>query len=64
MKWLKDNRALIQLDEDALKKELSKANQELYILKMKFLANELKQTHLLKAHKSYIARLNTYLNQN
>jgi len=64
MKGLKDNNALAQLDAEALKKELSKAQAEYYVLRMKHIANELKQTHLLKAHKSYIARLNTYLNLN
>ncbi|MDD2566193.1 MAG: 50S ribosomal protein L29 [Candidatus Gracilibacteria bacterium] len=61
MTGLKDNRALAQLDIDALQKELRKAQIEYYVLRMKHVANELKQTHLLKAHKSYIARLNTYL---
>ncbi|EKE30091.1 MAG: hypothetical protein ACD_2C00046G0003 [uncultured bacterium (gcode 4)] len=61
MKGLKDNKALATLDAEGLRKELSKANQDLYVLKMKHLANELKETHLLKAHKSYVARLNTYL---
>lgn len=64
MKGLKDNKALSQLDKQALTKELNKMQAELYILKMKHVANELKQSHLLKAHKSYIARLNTYLNSN
>ena len=64
MTGLKDNKALTQLDEQALKKELSKAQSEYFVLRMKQVANELKQTHLLKAHKSYIARLNTYLNLN
>ena len=64
MKWLKDNKALIQLDAQALRKELFEAQKEYYVLRMKHVANELKQTHLLRAHKSYIARLNTYLNLN
>ena len=61
MKWLKDNKALAQLDAEALNKELRKAQEELYVYKMKHLANELKQSHLITAHKAYIARLNTYL---
>lgn len=64
MKSLKDNKALAALDAAWLAKELKKASEELYVLKMKHIANELKETHLLKAHKSYIARLKTYLNNN
>jgi ribosomal protein L29 len=62
MKGLKDNKALVLLDAEGLKKELNKAKQELYVLKMKHVANELKETHLLKAHKAYVARISTYLN--
>lgn len=67
MKWikgLKDNKALAALDKEALVKELKSAQKELYVLRMKHIANELKQSHLLKAHKSYVARLNTYINAN
>jgi ribosomal protein L29 len=62
MKGLKENKALVLLDAEGLRKELSKAEQELYVLKMKHIANELKETHLLKAHKSYVARISTYIN--
>ncbi len=64
MKGLKDNKKLAALDAAWLAKELKEARQELYVLKMKHIANELKQTHLIKAHKTYIARLETYLNNN
>jgi ribosomal protein L29 len=64
MKGLKDNKALALLDAEALKKELKKVQEELYVMKMKHMANELKQSHLLKAHKAYIARLYTYLQNN
>ena len=64
MKGLKDNKALAQLDAQALAKELKTAQEELYVLKMKQIANELKETHKLKAHRAYIARIKTYLNAN
>jgi len=64
MKWFKDNKALAQLDAEGLKKELLTAQKELYVLRMKHVANELKQTHLLRANRAYIARLNTYVNAN
>lgn len=64
MKWFKDNNALAQLDVEALKKELKAAQIELYVLRMKHIANELKQTHLLKPKRAYIARINTYINAN
>lgn len=59
---LKDNKALALLDAEALRKELTSAKQELYVLRMKNVANELKQPHLIKEYKTYVARINTYLN--
>lgn len=67
MKWtkgLKDKKALEAFDAEALRKELKAAQKDLYVLNMKHLANELKQPHLLKVHRAYIARLNTYINAN
>lgn len=58
---LKDMQALNQLDNEWLKKELDKAKKELFVLKMKKVANELKQTHLLKLYRKYIARLSTLI---
>lgn len=61
---VKDNVSLSQLDNDALKKELNTAKKELFLLKMKHFANELKETHLIKLYRKYIARLNTFLAKN
>lgn len=64
MKWFKDNKSLAQLDLEALRKELRVIQAEYYVLRMKHVANELKQTHLLKANRAYMARLETYINAN
>ena len=58
---IKDLSALNQLDNEWLKQELNKAKKELFVLRMKNFANELKQTHLIKMYRKYIARLNTFL---
>ncbi|EKD66485.1 MAG: hypothetical protein ACD_49C00038G0019 [uncultured bacterium (gcode 4)] len=60
---IKDISALNQLDKEGLNKELLKAKKEMFILKMKHFANELKQTHLIKAYRKYIARLNTFIHK-
>lgn len=58
---LKEKKVLQTLDSEWLLKELKEAQKELYILKIKKVSNELKETHLLKMYKTYIARINTYL---
>lgn len=58
---LKEKKVLQTLDAEWLLKELKEAQKELYILKIKKVSNELKETHLLKMYKTYIARINTYL---
>lgn len=50
---------LIELNEKDLKAELVKSSKNLFVLKMKKQLGELKQTHLIKALRRYIARLNT-----
>ncbi len=60
---IKDIKNLLQLDGVSLNKELLKAKKELYILQMKSSGGELKQTHLLRLYKKYIARLNTLINK-
>ncbi len=62
IKDIKDVNTLSQLDKEWLFTELDKAKKELYVLKMKYFSNELKQTHLLKLYKKYISRLNTFIN--
>lgn len=60
---IKDISSLNQLDNEWLKQELNKAKKELFILKMKQFSNELKETHLIRMYRRYIARLNTFLSQ-
>jgi ribosomal protein L29 len=60
---LKDLKALRALDAAGLQKELTATEKELYILRMKHVANELKQPHLMAAHKKQIARISTLLNE-
>ena len=60
---LKDLKALYALDVDGLKRELTTAQKELYILRMKHVANELKQPHLLRTYKKQVARIQTLVIQ-
>lgn len=67
MKELKDLKLksldkLKELSAPELKKELEACSKNLYVLKMKGKLGELKQTHLIKALRKYIARLNTLAN--
>lgn len=50
---------LIELNEKELKTELVRTSKELFTLRMKKELGELKQTHLIKALRRYIAQLNT-----
>lgn len=56
---LKDRKKLNELSEADLKTELTNSSKNLYILKMKKELGELKQTHLIKVLRRYIARLKT-----
>lgn len=49
------------MSRDELGAELEAAQKELFILRMKKTLGELKQTHLIKTHKKYIAQLSTFL---
>lgn len=49
------------LDRSDLARELEAARRELYILTMKKNLGELKQSHLLKAQRQYIAQISTFL---
>ncbi len=47
------------LNEKDLRNELSRTSKELFTLKMKKELGELKQTHLIKAVRRYIAQVKT-----
>lgn len=53
---------LIELNEKDLKTELVKSSRDLFSLTMKKQVGELKQTHLIKALRRYIARIYTVAN--
>lgn len=66
MKELKDLKMkskadLQKLSSDKLLEETKGAEKKLYTLKMKLAVGELKQTHLLKALKRYIATVRTMI---
>ncbi|NDK07968.1 50S ribosomal protein L29 [Candidatus Gracilibacteria bacterium] len=54
---LKDTKSLKELTLDNLKKELKEAQSRLFNITMKLKTDELKQTHLVKFLRRYIARL-------
>ncbi|MBT3727576.1 50S ribosomal protein L29 [bacterium] len=56
---LKELNKLNELNEKDLKTELVTASKNLYVLKMQKQLGELKQTHLIKAVRRYIAQVNT-----
>ncbi len=60
---LKTKEEVQKLDEKALKAEYTEAEKKLYVLKMKLATDELKQTHLIKFLRRYIASLKTIANQ-
>jgi len=67
MKELKDLKLktiseLRKLSKSDLIKEIKTSEKNLFILKMKKEAGELKQTHLIKFLRRYIARVNTLVN--
>lgn len=56
---LKDLAKIDLLKKEELITELKTAQKKLYVSKMKLELNELKQTHLIKFLRRYIARLKT-----
>ena len=50
---------LNELDEKAIRAELTRSSKQLFALRMKKELGELKQTHLIKVIRRYIAQLNT-----
>lgn len=59
---LKSIKDLDKLEVVELKKELSFSKKKMFELKMKLELSELKQTHLIKHLRRYIAVINTILN--
>ncbi len=60
---LKQIDELRKLDAKAFREELKVASKKLFELKMKKQLNELKQTHLIKALRKYIAVIKTVANE-
>ena len=56
---LQEIKKLNELDDKALKAELVKSSRDLFSLRMKKELGELKQSHLIKALRRYIAQINT-----
>ena len=56
---LQDMKKLSSLDEKNLKTELVSSSKNLFTLRMKKQLGELKQTHLIKALRRYIAKVKT-----
>lgn len=59
--WLKAVKDLNKLEVVDLRKELVSSKKKMFDLKMKLQLNELKQTHLIKFLRKYIAVLNTII---
>jgi ribosomal protein L29 len=52
---------LAGLDQEGLEKELASARKELYLLQMKKVAGELKETHQIRVQKKRVAQALTFL---
>ena len=61
---LKDKASLRKLDAKSLKEELASKSKKLYELSMKKSLGELKQTHLVRALRRYIALVKTVAREN
>ena len=61
---LKEKADLRKLDAKSLKEELKAKSKKLYELSMKKNLGELKQTHLIKALRRYIAIVKTIAREN
>lgn len=59
--WLKSKKDLREMNLTELKEELKNSSRKMFELKMKLQLNELKQTHLLRFLRRYIAVLNTII---
>jgi ribosomal protein L29 len=58
LKLLEVSKLRYMLSEDLVKED-KRASKDLYVLTMKLKVGELKQTHLVKALRRYIAKINT-----
>jgi ribosomal protein L29 len=58
---MKDIASLAALDRADLVAELTLARKQLYLLKMKKAANELKQSHQITLYRTYVAQIQTML---
>ena len=56
---LQSKENLDKMDQTALRKELIASEKKSFTLKMKLSVGELKQTHLMKPLRRYIAQLKT-----
>ncbi len=59
---MKSSDALKKLTAEKLKEEIKTAEKMLFTMRMKLTVGELKQTHLMKAMRRYVASLKTLLN--
>lgn len=59
---LKDDSKLNSLDKKGLNEEITSSMKNLFVLKMKKEKGELKQTHLIKFLRRYIAKVKTLVN--
>lgn len=59
---MKTSEALSKLTAEKLVEEIKTSEKTLYTMRMKLSVGELKQTHLVKAMRRYIAGLKTLLN--
>jgi ribosomal protein L29 len=60
---LKSKDALKNLSAEKLKEELNTAQRNLYVMKMKNVVGEQKQTHLIKPLRRYVASVKTLQGQ-
>lgn len=58
---VKDLQSLRDMDRTGLMSELQSARKSLFVLEMKHSLGELKQPHLLKNARKYIAQISTFL---
>lgn len=56
---LKELGKLIELNDKELRAELTRSSKELFSLRMKKEVGELKQTHLIKTLRKYVAQIKT-----
>ena len=59
---LKEISKLNSLSKEELKKEITESMKNLFVLRMKKEKGELKQTHLIKFLRRYIAKVKTLVN--